>query len=558
MITTEAVAIDVLNYLSNSDHSPPETKAWCRRAHDAWEAGFSSPEALDAYHEWLTLPAPENDQAPQPASEKKRKPKLSVIAADRFAARHRLFRTPDGDAYAVIDSAAVPLGDKRVADELRSLAWEDRLVLSNHHVDEARGNLTMRARDGEQHDVHLRVVETDGKIWIDLGAGGAGFVEVTAEGWKLHQRCPVMFRRPSAQRPLPTPVRGASLRDLRPFVNVASDDDFALLLAFILGTYRPSCPCAIACITGEQGSAKSTATRVIRALTDPNAAPLRTPRKSEDDLVVTAKHSHVITLENVSYLGPELLDALCRLCTGGGLAKRTLYSDDDETVIDVRRAIVVNGIDDFTERGDFAERSVILQLKRVETRITEKAFWQDFEAAAPRIFGAILDALVVALRRLPDVRVDNPPRMADFAEWFAAASPALGLTDAEAVELFRKNQAAATAKLESDPLVMLLDAAIRQHGKPEGDARVICLRPEAVHALLAGLNVASRTPVAKFPAAPNSLGCVLRRRAPQLRQLGFIVDLDGAMGRGAGKARCWTLGYELESAAGDDGDDRGR
>jgi hypothetical protein len=53
-------------------------------------------------------------------------------------------------------------------------------------------------------------------------------------------------------------------------------------------------------------------------------------------------------------------------------------------------------------------------------------FWREFEAARPRILGALLDAVSQALRRAPGVRLPRLPRMADFAIWVTAAAPALG------------------------------------------------------------------------------------------------------------------------------------
>ena len=51
--------------------------------------------------------------------------------------------------------------------------------------------------------------------------------------------------------------------------------------------------------------------------------------------------------------------------------------------------------------------------------------WARFEKARPRILGALLDALVVGLRRLPDVKLDRLPRMADFATWVVACEGAI-------------------------------------------------------------------------------------------------------------------------------------
>ena len=50
-------------------------------------------------------------------------------------------------------------------------------------------------------------------------------------------------------------------------------------------------------------------------------------------------------MSNLSYITPELSDALCRLSTGGGFGVRTHYENAEETVFHSSRPIIINGID---------------------------------------------------------------------------------------------------------------------------------------------------------------------------------------------------------------------
>ncbi len=95
---------------------------------------------------------------------------------------------------------------------------------------------------------------------------------------------PVKFRRTRGMLPLPVPVSGGNLADLRPFVNIASDADWILLSAWLVATLRPTGPYPVLVLHGEQGSAKSTLARVLRLLVDPNRAALRTTPRDERDL----------------------------------------------------------------------------------------------------------------------------------------------------------------------------------------------------------------------------------------------------------------------------------
>ena len=55
-------------------------------------------------------------------------------------------------------------------------------------------------------------------------------IEVTADGWRVMDNPPVLFRRAAGARPLPVPIKGGSLDQLRPLVNCASDDSQWLLM----------------------------------------------------------------------------------------------------------------------------------------------------------------------------------------------------------------------------------------------------------------------------------------------------------------------------------------
>jgi hypothetical protein len=78
-------------------------------------------------------------------------------------------------------------------------------------------------------------------------------------------------------------------------------------------------------------------------------------------------------------------------------------------------------------RPDLADRSLFLTLEPIpeERRRTEAELWAAFEVVRPGILGALLDAVVVGLKRLPETRLEKLPRMADFALWATACETAL-------------------------------------------------------------------------------------------------------------------------------------
>ena len=102
--------------------------------------------------------------------------------------------------------------------------------------------------------------------------------------------------------------------------------------------------------------------RSLRALVDPNVAPVRALPRENRELFIAAHNGHMLAFDNLSNLPPWISDALCRLASGGGFAVRRLYSDQDEVLFEAARPIILNGIEDVITRPDFADRAIFLTL----------------------------------------------------------------------------------------------------------------------------------------------------------------------------------------------------
>ena len=251
--------------------------------------------------------------------------------------------------------------------------------------------------------------------------------EIDATGWRVIENPPVRFRRASGMKPMPMPVGGGSIETLRSFLNVQTDADFVLVVAWALACLRNRGPYPVIVLSGEQGSAKSTFSAILRALLDPNTAPLRALPREDRDLFIAASNGHVLAFDNVSGLPAWISDTLCRLATGGGFAVRQLYSDQDEVLFDAARPVILNGIEEIVTRPDLADRAVFLTLEPIpeERRRPEQELWAAFELERPRILGVLLDAVAKGLAELPRTKLDKLPRMADFALWATACETAL-------------------------------------------------------------------------------------------------------------------------------------
>ncbi len=346
-----------------------------------------------------------------------------------------LFSDPLGTAY-----GRMTVGDHRECWPIRSRGFR-RWLIGAYYAEtakapnaEAVGNAlnVLEARglfDGPVEPVYVRVApEGDDGLYLDLGDPAWRATRVTRDGWAIVTDPPVNFIRVAGALALPEPISGGTLDELREFVNVADDEAWALFNAFLRGSLRPRGPYVVLALSGEQGSAKSTTARLARSLVDPRTPSLRAEPREARDLAIAARGSWLVGFDNISGIPLWLSDALCRLSTGGGFATRELYTDFDEALFDAQRPIVLTGITDYISRPDLLDRAVQVTLAQIpdDERRDEKALWVAFEAARPRLLGALLDDVAAALRTLPSVRLARLPRMADFALWSVAAERGRG------------------------------------------------------------------------------------------------------------------------------------
>ncbi len=458
-----------------------------------------------------------------------------------------LFHDEDGRGYA---SIAVnghrenwPVHSKCFKDWLsRQYYVRHKRTPRNHALQDALSVISGEAHhDHPQREVYVRIAEHNGNIYIDLCDERWRVIRITPHGWKIIDHSPVRFVRRRGMRPLPEPVKGGKLDDLWSLINVKEENDRRLVLGWLLASFRRQGPFPILVLQGIQGSAKSTAERVLRSLIDPSIAPLRTPPREERDLVIAANNSWIIALDNLSGLPPWLSDALCRLAAGGGFSTRELYTDTDEILIDVQRPVILNGIDDLATRHDLIDRALVITLPPVSNnaRRSEQEFWQTFAKRAPHILGALLDAVSAALRELPRTNLTNIPRMADFALWVTAAEKAMGWEKGGFVSAYDANrQNAVEIGLEASPVAEAVKDLMQVSPEWQGTAT------ELLKALEDKTNKTVVTSRA-WPKTPQRLSNTLRRLVPGLQAVGINITF---LPRG-GQRRLIHLAKQRDSAS---------
>ena len=195
-----------------------------------------------------------------------------------------------------------------------------------------------------------------------------------------------------------------------------------------------------------------------------------------------------------------------------------MYQNDEETIFDAKRPIILNGIEEIAVRGDLLDRAVVLYLPSIskQQRRPERDFWQDFDRSSPRILGAVLDAVVMALRDVDKISLNELPRMADFALWGVASMPALGFDPDSFMNAYNGNRDGANSlALESSPISLFLQT-IADKEVWQGTATELLDR---LNRMADDLTQRQRS----WPKSPRALSNALRRLAPNLREAGIDV-----------------------------------
>jgi 5S rRNA maturation endonuclease (ribonuclease M5) len=440
-----------------------------------------------------------------------------------------LWHTPEKEAFASISIGGHVENWALESTHFRNfLSYQhyqiDGKMLSQTALEDKRRTLAGEALfSGTEHPVFTRIGHLDGCTYLDLGDKEWTTARIGPDGWEILKRPPIRFQRSRSMQALPFPDHGPNdINLLRPFLNVGSETDFRMVVGWLLGCFQSKGPYPILILTGEQGSAKSTTAKVLRSLIDPAQPMTRSAPQSEQDLVIAARHNHVLAFDNLSHIKPILADALCRIATGGGFGTRKLHTNTEEVLFDATRPVLLNGIPDLASRPDLADRSIIITLPVIsETkRQFEDDFWQRFNTAAPSILAALLDATTTALARKSSVNLKERPRMADFAKWVSAAEPSLGWHEGAFAEAYSLNrQSVDTAAIEGNPVAEAIVSMVTDHGTWKGTATELSKALRSLYPLL------TDDPLV-FPRHPNKLSSELKRVQPLLRRKGIVFTKD--------------------------------
>jgi len=407
--------------------------------------------------------------------------------------------------------------------------------------------------EGRVEEVHLRVGERGGKFYLDLGTELWDAVEVDSDGWRIVQNPPVRFVRAAGTLPLPYPTGDGSIEDLRGLLTLgdgAEDEkSWRLILAWLIQALRPGAGhYPILILLGGQGTAKSTTSRMLRNIIDPNTVEDTGEPRGVEGLHIDASCSWVLAYDNLAKIREWLSNALCRIATGAAFTTRTFYTNRDREIFKARQPQIMNGISEVATRGDILDRALLVNLPVIEEYREEADVWAEFHEAHPGILGALLDATSAGLKSIEsgEAIADKLPRLADFARWAIRTEKALGGKKGDFMRAHTDSKYDATATvLEAEPISHRLYQFARTFSE---DAAWVGTGRQ----LLDILNERETDDAVKrgrdWPSAANVLTGLINRLAPDLAKHGVHFERINKSNR---EGRKYKL-YYREPEGGDD------
>lgn len=309
-----------------------------------------------------------------------------------------------------------------------------------------------------------------GHIVYNLANHQGQTVHITAEGWKITSTPSVHFLVHPLDLPQVAPIPGGDLAALlRPYINLKGQD-FLLFLVYLVSCYARS-DHFIAILTGAQGSGKSSATKIIRELLDPNKLVINALPNTRSDLVTLLSSNFLVCFDNTQRFPENVSDLLCAAVTGVTDAKRRLFSDSELVVLNLHSTVILNGINAIPRKADFAERSLLFEMKKLsQTEYCGKGdLNKRFSEDKPLILGAIFDALSQAMSIRKNLIVPNRHRMADAHINMLAIAIALGMSQDEFQAILdSNNQKLQNAYAEQNQLIETLQIFLGSRNSVSG------------------------------------------------------------------------------------------
>jgi len=462
----------------------------------------------------------------------KKKPTTDHLLRDIYK-RVGIFRSTDGQAFARVENSGHTEIHRIGGQSFRG--WLASRFISEHGYAPPTRSLEAAIAICQStaeylstvESVAIRVSRDEVAINIDIGDPDWRMLRITADEISVVPHGETLFWRPPQFGRLPEPDLDGTFDILRPFVNVDTEEDWAVLQAFIVGCFNSMAnggTFPVLFLSGTEDSGKTTLAKVLKAIIDPElgGGTSQAPA-SMFDMILAASNRWLVSFNNISYLDQKYSDVLCQIVDGTPFRTRVYYLQRDELTMQAKRPIVINAIPDVIRSADLASRTLTVEVPRLKGRQSELDFWGNFDVALPAILGAALKALQAGLRNDLSTGVDPSIRLSDFARWASACEPGLdcarGSVQIAIMTTMRRRR---QLQAESSELAIAIVKKVENECRGER-AEYLTTAKELIDLLTPGMLEYEHIPK-WLPTTPQKMSSALNRISKHLESLGVRFE----------------------------------
>lgn len=398
-------------------------------------------------------------------------------------------------------------------------------------INQALNVLKMKAVFSDDEFVlSKRIAKVDDTYYYDLCDDEWRVIKINAEGCKIDETPPILFTRNNNMKEQQEPDRTVEPKDLVDLVNkhfrLKENADKVLFTTYLVSCFLPQIAHVILVIYGEKGAAKSTTMTMVKELVDPAQISLLTMPSSIQDLAIILSNNYMPCFDNMESLSDSQSSMLCIAATGGAFSTRTLYKNNDETILKLKRCVALNGINVVAQKPDLLDRAILIELPRIPKgeRKTEKKIWEEFDKDKPKFLGAIFNTISEAISLYGMQELTEVGRMADFTLWGYSISEVLGLGGESFIDAYLGNQTRVNEEaLSSNPLAEALIAFMRDKKSWTGSVSELLGKLGVV-----ATNNSINTRIKSWPANASVLSRRLKEIKSNLEDVGIQYDIRNA------------------------------
>ncbi|HBH3656767.1 TPA: hypothetical protein ACP6IR_002001 [Clostridioides difficile] len=396
-------------------------------------------------------------------------------------------------------------------------------IPSSENISKVVSLLKAKGMFMEPVEIGQRCIAIDDTIYYDLANSKGEVVKISKNGWSITTDLDCLFDSNNLMKAQVRPVEYDNLNILDKYFRYKDKNHLilqkvALVSLFIESIVRPICV-----LHGEKGSSKTSTMKLIRNIVDPSMVSTTSLPRNIDDLAVALNNQYLICFDNIDRISNDISDLLCTATTGGGYAKRKLYTDSEQIIMNFRKGMILNGINIVATRSDLLDRCILMELDRIpqNERKLEHELNKMIENDMPKILGAIFTTISKAMDKYNSIELDNLGRLADFTKWGYAIAEVSGIGGDVFLEAYLNNQNDSNYEaILSNPVGSSIIKLIKDKEKWEGTPTKLLSELNSI-AEEDNININNNL----WPKAPNALSRRLNEIRSNFQDIGINIQI---------------------------------